>query len=357
MTRRWTKWVPALAIPAVVIVGAVMVPLQAGAAGDLPDKTPQQLLEFAASSNVDALSGTLEQTSNLGLPDLSSLTSSMGGSGASGASGEDVSQAIDLVTGSHTARVFIDGSDARMQVMDQLAERDIVASPDGVWFYDSDKQSAVHLTGSAQKESADVTAPTPQTIANSVLGKIGDTARVTVGKDGSVAGRPAYKLVVTPKDADTLIGSISLSIDADTGLALAAQVNAKGSSDPAFKLAFTQVTLAAPDASLFDFTPPAGTDVTEKALPASGGLGEHVKDERAAGIATVGTGWSTVAVVPAAQVPADALSSPMLKSVTTAVTGGRLISTALVNVLIADDGRVLVGSVTPDRLLAAAAGS
>ena len=52
-------------------LGVVLVPMQANAAVDLPDLTPAELLEFAASSEVEALSGTIEQQSELGLPDLS----------------------------------------------------------------------------------------------------------------------------------------------------------------------------------------------------------------------------------------------------------------------------------------------
>ena len=40
----------------------------------------------------------------------------------------------------------------------------------------------------------------------------------------------------------------------------------------------------------------------------------------------------------------------------TAVDGGQLLSTALVNVLITDDGRILAGSVTVERLQAVASG-
>src|SRR5688572_16188066 len=86
-SRRFTRWIPAIAAPIAIGLGVVLVPMQANAAVDLPDLTPAELLEFAASSEVDALSGTVEQTSELGLPDLSGLTGTMGG--GSGGSGSD----------------------------------------------------------------------------------------------------------------------------------------------------------------------------------------------------------------------------------------------------------------------------
>ena len=55
-------------VVSLVAGAAILVPMAASGAVDLPDKTVQELIEFAGASEVDALSGTLEQTSELGLP-------------------------------------------------------------------------------------------------------------------------------------------------------------------------------------------------------------------------------------------------------------------------------------------------
>ena len=86
-SRRLARWIPAIAAPIAIGAAVVLVPLQADAAVDLPDLTPEELLELAASSDVDALSGTIEQTSELGLPDLAGLTGGMGGDGSGGDEG------------------------------------------------------------------------------------------------------------------------------------------------------------------------------------------------------------------------------------------------------------------------------
>ncbi|HKH08335.1 MAG TPA: hypothetical protein VKA62_05235, partial [Agromyces sp.] len=86
--RRLSRWIPAIAAPIAIGVAVVLVPLQANAAVDLPDLTPAELLEFAASSEVETLSGTVEQRSELGLPDLSGVTAAMGG-GGTGSEGSD----------------------------------------------------------------------------------------------------------------------------------------------------------------------------------------------------------------------------------------------------------------------------
>jgi hypothetical protein len=72
-----------------------------------------------------------------------------------------------------------------------------------------------------------------------------------------------------------------------------------------------------------------------------------------------GTGWESVVEFPASAASAEAgammSSDPLLQQAAVAVPGGRLFSTAVVNVLFTDDGRVFAGSVPADRLLTAAA--
>ena len=107
---------------------------------------PRGADRFAAASEVDALSGTIEQTSELGLPDLGALTGSTGdeSSGADGDSPRDIDDLIALVTGSHTAKVYLDGESARLQVLDQLGERNVYVDgeADEVWYVDSETQTA-----------------------------------------------------------------------------------------------------------------------------------------------------------------------------------------------------------------------
>lgn len=382
------RWVPAIAIPALIVTGALVVPLQASASSDLPDQTPRQLLEFAASANVPALSGTIDQTSNLGLPDLSALGSvagGAGGSGSSGSGGTGLSSVIDLATGSHTARVFLDGGNARVQVMDHLAERDVIRTADSAWFYSSGDQTAVHVALPAHDGTGDTarTAPdgtwTPQVLAEKFLSEADVSTSVTVGEDTTVAGRSAYTLVLTPKDTATLIDSVTIAIDSETGLPLSVAVDA-GADSPALEVAFSQLTIGAPDAALFDFTPPAGTTVTEQALPTKAEIqakkdgsqkdgsqkdgatrnGAEASGKSAASAAeqptVIGTGWATIVSVPASAVPAEMLTSPLLDTLTQPVDGGRVFSTAVANVLLTTDGRVFAGSVPVDALLAAAAG-
>jgi hypothetical protein len=73
-----------------------------------------------------------------------------------------------------------------------------------------------------------------------------------------------------------------------------------------------------------------------------------------------GKGWETVIGFPAAPngqgaaLTESILKDPLLSQAAVVVPGGRLLSTALVNVLVTDDGRIFVGMVPAERLLAAA---
>ncbi|MGW9631106.1 LolA family protein [Agromyces sp. NPDC055520] len=400
-SRRFSRWIPAIAAPIAIGIGVVLVPMQANAAVDLPDLTPEQLLELAASSDVDALSGTIEQSSELGLPDLSGLTGAMGGPGdeitGDAASATDLADLISLATGTHTARLYLDGSNARLQVLDPLAERNVYLSPDGAWVYDSAERAATHVTvdraaldalknevkAEAETHADEARArleaelgtplPTPDEVLDRALATLDETTEVSVGTDARVAGREVYELVLQPRDAETLVGEITVAIDGETGVALAASVTARGAAEPAFSVAFTEVSFEAPDASVFAFTPPEGTAVTEHEvpIPTLAEL-EQLQAERAAGTGEAsermpqpivhGDGWSTVVELPVgaggagAAVGAGGETSAMLGTLTQPVDGGRLLQTSLVTVLLTDDGRVLAGAVTADRLLDVANG-
>ena len=370
MTRTWLRWVPAAVVPVVIAAGALVGSVHASAGEALPVKTPEQVLAMIEQSRVSALSGSLEQTAQLGLPQLPT------GGGTTATSG--AAAALELLTGSHTARVYLDGpANLRVQVLDKLAERDLVRHGNDVWLYVSATNTATHVTlpagGAAAPGAAGKTGAgegpavpqgmqTPAQIAQRMLAAIDPSTRVTVGRDTEVAGRSAYDLVLTPKGSGTLVGSVSIAVDSATGLPLGVDVRARGQVDPAFRVAFTQLTLAAPPAQRFAFAPPPGATVHQQALPVPPVAGSQPKSAgKSAHPArpqpvTSGTGWATIVELPAGTAPSELTASPLFGQLTRAVTGGRLLHTALVNVLVTGDGRLLAGSVPVEALQAAATG-
>jgi outer membrane lipoprotein-sorting protein len=348
MSRTWLNWMPAVAVPAVIAVGVLAVPLQAGASTDLPDRTPREVLELVAGSTVDTFSGTLEQTSDLGLPELPST-----GDAETGAAAD----ALDLLAGSHTVRVYQNGPDQRrVQVQDPLSERNLIQNGSDVWLYDSADRTAVHteLPADADMSVSPERSHTPGELADTFLNEVAPTTIVGLGDNTEVAGRGAYELELTPNTDDTLVGSVAIAVDSETGLPLRVTVTAADATEPAISVAFTSLSLDAPAADLFSFTPPADATVTEKTLPAKPDAATARPEADPSGATVIGTGWDAVVAVPADASGRAVAASPLYSQLTEAVDGGRAVSTTLLSVLITDDGRVFAGAVPVERLQAVA---
>jgi hypothetical protein len=214
---------------------------------------------------------------------------------------------------------------------------------------------------------------TPDALATMALAALEPTTEVTTNGSASIAGRDAYQLVLKPKDPASLIGSIELAIDASQHVPLRVAVSPRGGGNPAIEVAFTQISFDRPDASQFTFNPPPGARVVEadeastpdhpvptpdKTTPATPG-------EERPKMAVIGTGWTSVLAVrvptevtpgaPDENGPGLAGLLAALPKVNGAWGSGSLLSTRLFTVLITDDGRLLLGAVSPDRLYQAAA--
>ncbi|WDF34062.1 hypothetical protein PTW37_03810 [Arthrobacter agilis] len=396
MNKNW-RWLPAGIVPVVVVAAAVSGSAVAEAQPQLPATTAQELLEFVATSADDAYSGTVEQSSNLGLPDLGMATPPGGTS-----SSDPTSTALELLTGDHTAKVYVDGpGNARIQVLDQLAQRDVVVNATDAWYYDSRSNEATHavlpdkaaaeadLEAELQQKALDhpelqAVPRTPADLARIFLATIDPTTSITVDGTSRVAGRSAYQLLLTPEDPATLIGSVAISVDAETGVPLSVTVQATGQEDAAFTAGFSAVDFSAPDADIFSFTAPPGATVTE--IPTADEVKAELEATPAPKVAperptVLGGGWSTIVELPAGSAsklgvnlgsgeaagmgdimeikpgmdPDDvAGAQAMLEQALADVDGGRALQTSLVSVLITDDGRILAGAVGVDQLVAAA---
>ncbi|MDQ1573424.1 MAG: hypothetical protein QOH44_983 [Actinomycetota bacterium] len=354
MAQRLFKWAPAVGAVVAVTVAAIAIPMTANASSTLPAKTPAQVLALVADSKVRAFSGTIEQTSDLGLP---SLPSTGPGSDSS------VASTLELLTGTHTVRVYVNGpKDARVQVLDSMAERDVIRNGSNVWVYDSSANTVEHATIAAPKgtrkahlgameqgampQTKTGTAKTPSQIAAALLSALRSSSTVSVGTDSTVAGRSAYDLILTPKAGDSLVGSVSIAVDSATGLPLGVDVDARGQTAPAFSIHFSSLSLAKPAASLFAFTPPANAKVTEVKTP-DASPSKHTASPKPT---ITGKGWDAVATFAKQSELTKLESSSEFGLLTSTVDGGKLFHTTLFNVLFATDGRVLVGSVSAARL-------
>jgi outer membrane lipoprotein-sorting protein len=361
MSKVWLRWTPAVAAVVVVTAVAIAMPSVADASVTLPSKTPSQVLQLVASSKVTALSGSIDETSDLGLPSISSSSIPSGSGGSSSLASE-----LALLTGTNSLRVYVDGpKNVRLQVLSSLAESDVVLHGSDLWTYDSKKNTVEHATVTAPAHSTHAApstprssgplSATPQGLADQLLAWLEPTSSITVGADVRVAGRPAYDLVLTPKATDTLLGSVSIAVDAATGLPLRVQLTAAGQQTPAVSIGFSSLDLSTPAASLFDFTPPAGATITQLTKSDAAPKPHASTGAKPTEIFT-GHGWDAVVTVSAGSL-AELTSSSEFSELTTAVAGGRVLHTSLVNILFTADGRVIAGSVSVARLQSVAAGS
>jgi outer membrane lipoprotein-sorting protein len=354
-----SAWLPAVIAP-VVVAGAVAAPMIANAANDPiagTNPTAADVIASIAKSSDAQYSGKLTQSSDLGLPELPT------GSGGSSLEG-DASDVLGLLTSSHTARVYVDGaSKQRVQLTQQLAEQDLVRNGSEVWTWDSKERTATHVTlpSDSAKGPQDGTT-TPTDIAEQAVDAITPTTTVSKPTEVSVAGHDAWQITLTPKSSGTLVGTVRLAVDQQTGLPLRATIQAAGQDDPAVQVGFTSLDYGAPAARLFDFTPPSNAKVTEKDL-SDAEHDAHAKGDHARGAhdgdepTFTGEGWGTIAELPAGTVDQSSLgdeASGLLGQLTKAVDGGRAVQTSLVSVYLTDDGRVLAGAVPVSSLVAAA---
>ncbi|MGI5427884.1 LolA family protein [Streptomyces sp. CA-179760] len=396
--RKAARYVVPVTVMGVAAATIGLVPALADSGDpDLPKITAQQLIEKIAKSDVQQLSGTVKISTDLGLPDLggleSSLMSGAASQGEGGSSADPTAKLTELASGTHTLRVAADGPDKqKLSLLENAAEYSIIHNGKDVWAYDSKSNEVHHGTASesGKANGKDQQPPaTPKDFAEEALKAADDTTSVTVDGTAQVAGRDAYKLLIKPKQSGSTVGAITVAVDAKTGTPLKFTLTPASGGSAVVDAGFTQVSFAKPAASTFDFTPPKGAKVTEEKAHEKGsekgiekGFGKGFDKGEAPrhapkslpkseedlgkgldGMKTIGEGWNSIATfdtggegVPSGEAGGDlgGFMSSLGDKVTGKFGSGTVFSTRLVNALITDDGKVYVGLVTKDALVKAA---
>lgn len=350
--RSRLRWSLPVGVAAVAVGASVALPALTASAGPaLPQISARSLLSHALASRVDTFSGDIRTNADLGIPALPEQARS-----------SDLSQ---LITGTGTLRVAKSGQDKqRLAVLGSTTERDIVHNGRDVWTYDSGARKAEHRVLPAARASRQPSEQqvTPDQAAKRLLGAVGKDTTISVGRAGKVAGRDAYVLVLKPKSAQSLIGSVQVPIDAKTWMPLGFEVLPRNSAKPAVQAEFTSLSYATPAASTFDFTPPAGTKVVQQKVEKGKAVRPGKRPAMHRGTAS-GERFSWTRVVKLGDVSgakgqAGAYLN-QLKAAGSRVNGtfgsGTLIRSRLLTALVLDDGRAYVGAVTPKAVEAAAA--
>jgi len=383
LSRR-SRWaVPAIVVAAVAAVGIASAITVAQAAPALPPRTPAQLLAAVAGpGSVPPLTGTVVETASLGIPQLPGA--------------QNPTSITSLLAGSHTVKVWYDGPRrVRLAVPVQMGETDLIRNGTTAWLWQSDSDTVTkillpkHQSG-GHEPVMPRTPLTPQQAAKQVLAAVGPSTRVTSEANVTVAGQAAYQLVLAPKSSGSLIGKVTIALDAQhLTVPLRVQVFAKKAASPAFQVGYTSISFVTPATSNFNFTPPAGAKVHTVGSNLPNGWTGYApapgQQGRYSGVRVIGRDWTSVTVLPAAalsevagrgnaagvagqaarsasggggQVNGSAVLGALLGSahpVHGAWGSGRLLHTSLVSMLITSNGHVLIGAVTPSVLYAAAA--
>ncbi len=391
-----SPWVVPVAVSSAVALSLAAQPLfAAGESNDLPDITAEQLITEVLDAEPQAMSGTVVHTARLGLPDMLFTE----------ATGADP---ISLLGGSSTIRVWTDGEErSRLALLGTMSEYSVVADGPQMWTYSSSEDEAVNysfsdadlaeleaMSDEARAEMLDRKAelPTPQEAAEQALAMVKEYSTVEIDAQTTVAGRDVYQVIVTPTSDDTLVERVAMAIDGETMIPLRVQTwSTQDPSAPAVEVSFTDVDFGMPSESVFDFSAPAGATERDVVIPLPEKDGtDKVTGEEHAMPTVMGEGWESVIEFtdldfaallsedPASVTDAggriigsdeaqkmleefvpesDGMSLEMDElygQLTTEVPEGDLFSTALLNVLVTDDGRVLAGAISADALRALA---
>jgi outer membrane lipoprotein-sorting protein len=379
---RWAVPAGALAVTGAVIAGALASTAQASPV--LPARTAAQLLASVSGRTgaLPPLTGTVVENASLGLPDLPGQA--------------DSTSITSLLTGNHTIRIwYADPSHVRLAVPGDMSESDLILDGHTGWYWQSTTNSVTKLLLPADQRpmAREPVLPelTPQQAASQAIAAVGPTTKVSVQTNITVAGEPAYQLVLAPKSAGSLIGQVRIAVDATHQVPLRVQVYARHAASPVFTVGFTSISFVRPAAANFDFTPPPGAKVSTEKVTAPE-LSNMTPRRQPT---TFGKSWLTVAELPAgdlsdglagmsghassaagmaassAQAAAGTPGAPaggpaeqagmagLIMQSATAVHGswgsGQLLRTSLLSVLMTSDGQVFIGAVTPSVLYADAA--
>jgi outer membrane lipoprotein-sorting protein len=385
-TRPALRWlVPIGVICAIALIATMTAVLRSGSGRALPPRSAASLLVGMTSADVKGVSGTVVERADLGLP---ALPDGFGASGTDWAS---------LLAGSHTLRVWSAGPTmTRIALLSALGESDVIRDGKDLWIWSSSNNTANHVTlpaGSSGRANGASPNPAPSGLGSllptspiqavsGLMRLLDKSTSIRNAGTVTVAGRPAYELVIAPRDTRSLVANIRIDIDSTENVPLRVRVFARGYGSPAFDIGFTQVSFDRPDAALFHFNPPPGATVNQVKPPAANRTPAPDNSGPLAGASAratvIGSGWTTILaarapvgqigarVVPPSVPPSNEGAQPgpagsglgailnTLPRVSGAWGSGKMLSTRLLSVLVTDDGRVFAGSVAPSALTAAA---
>jgi len=298
----------------------------------LPARTAAQLIaevSQAASKPLGPFTATVQETANLGLPQLPQVTQ-QGGTAA-------------LTSGTQTVNIwYSDPQHVRIAHPVQAGESDLRLNGRTVWLWNSKTQTATKITlpanvtglpgqagngpssGSCPPASANSVCATltPQAAASQALKALGPSTVVAVESNVKAPTGPAYQLALEPRTSQSLIGKVVIVIDASSHLPVSVDVFGRGSTGLVYSVGFSSLSLGAPAASNFTFTPPPGATVKTQRVPSSipsallpTGLGSAGAAVKANGVAVSHAAATPPSALPSGTMPAVPIPKQALAAI------------------------------------------
>jgi outer membrane lipoprotein-sorting protein len=236
------------AVVAIVSVGGTAISVAGGSAATPPAKPLAQAVHDAlAAPEPDGVTARVKFTNRL-FPS-GALEGRVGSALLSGASG----------------RLWLtnDGR-GRLELQSTAGDVQIVWNQQTVTVYDASSDTVYRAELPARKADRrdQATAPSLARIGD-FLDHLAKHATASTADPTNIAGRPAYRVSVSPKERGGLLGSVQLAWDAARGVPLRAAIYARGSSKPVLALEATEISFGPVSARDVEILPPDGARTTD----------------------------------------------------------------------------------------------
>jgi outer membrane lipoprotein-sorting protein len=168
-----------------------------------------------------------------------------------------------------TGRLWLgDGHKLRLELQTDNGDAQIVSDGVDAWVYDSGSHT-VYRGKLPQEKRADKAGEKVPTLAEvqKGLNELAKTADLSGATPGTIAGRPAYTVRISPKHDGGLLGAGALAWDAAKGVPLRAAVYAQDSKKPVLELKAEDISYGKVPASNFAVSPPADAKVVDVDVP------------------------------------------------------------------------------------------
>jgi outer membrane lipoprotein-sorting protein len=275
----------------VVVAGTAL----AFAVGSGPTPAPKPLAnaihDALTAPKVDGLTAQVQFENHL-IEGASLQEQAGGGSGGGGAGGNPI-------TSSASGRVWIsnDGK-ARLELESEKGATQILYDGHTVKIYEASSNTLLeYALPPQQSDSANGSSAGTETDVPSVakiqeaITRIMGHADLSGAQPTDVAGQPAYAVKISPSSNGGLVGGAELAFDANHGVPLKLAVYAKGDATPVLALVATEVSYGPVPSSVFSLSLPEGVKTTKIApksdTSATGGSHHPHVDASVTGLSAV----------------------------------------------------------------------